>query len=190
MRRKESKLTIEKDWAITETEFEKLESKFGQLCEFQAWQLYRKNSRLSHTDEQVDIAQRLRIALMRAASYYKRQTYIKRCLELCTKYAYDEFTNSMVASLQNLWDNKTRHGANRQKFGPHQEKMLARLTRKLVPKKLIPDRHAELTIDEVFAAYCKSVTWNELKAMGKEISREKAIRSNLVSLSEFDYFAS
>jgi hypothetical protein len=111
-----------KDWRISEDEYSQLDKEFGCLCEFAAWELYKKNNRNNHTDEQSDIAQELRIALIRAGSYYKRQVYIEKCLVLCHKYAEDEFVRMLVYSLQDLWDNKTRHGANRQKFGPYQER--------------------------------------------------------------------
>ena len=61
---------------VTSEEYEKLDEKFGDLCEYAAWQLIKKNSRNNHTDEQTDISQELRIALIRAGSYYKRQVYI------------------------------------------------------------------------------------------------------------------
>jgi len=95
----------------------------------------------------------------------------------------------LVGSLQDLWNNKTRHGANRQKFGPYQEKILYKLTRKIVPKKERPNKKATLKIDSKFTTYCKAITWNEQKSMGKKITREKVIRSSCVSLSEFDYLA-
>ena len=164
-----------------------LDEKFGDLCEYAAWQLIKKNSRNNHTDEQTDIAQELRIALIRAGSYYKRQVYVVANLELCTKYAKDRFMKCLVGELCELWKNKTRHGANRQKFGPHQEKLLDKLSRLLVPKSERPSKTAALRIDAKFCTYCKSITWNAQKSMGKKITREKAIRSGQVSLSEYDY---
>jgi len=179
-----------KEWRISETEYLLLDKQFGKLCEKQAWILLQKNYRNNHTDEQVDIAQDMRLAMIRAGSYYKRQLFIEKCLELCEKYAPDRFHSLMVESLKNLWLNKTRHGANRQKFGPPQEKMLFRLTRKIVPKKIRPNKKEQLTsIGPTFERYCKSITWNEMKAKGKKITREKAIRSNQVSISEFDFLA-
>jgi hypothetical protein len=175
---------------ITEQEYSLLDKEFGDLCEYQAWQLIKKNTKNNHTDEQTDIAQDLRLSLIRAGSYYKRQVYIEKCLELCKKYAHNEFTRCMVSSLEDLWKNKTRHGANRQKYGPYQEKILDKLVRKLVPKKERPSKKASLEIGKKFVTYCKAITWNQQKSMGKKITREKNLRSGQVSLSEYDYLNS
>jgi hypothetical protein len=179
-----------KKFPVTTAEFEQLEVKFGQLAQYAAWQLIKKNSRNNHTDEQEDIAQELRISLIRAGSYYKRQVYIENCLELCAKYAKDKLMVQLVAALQNLWENKTRHGANRQKFGPHQEIMLEKLTQKLVPKWSRPSPRESLKIDTKFSTYCKAITWNAQKSMGKKITREKSFRASQVSLSQYDYLVS
>jgi hypothetical protein len=178
---------IQNSFPITEEEYRILDKKFGELCEYQAWQLIKKNSKNNHTDSQEDVAQDMRIALIRAASYYKRQCYIEKCLVLCKKYAKDDFIKSLVRQLINLWKNKTRHGANRQKFGPYQEKILDKLTKCLVPINLRPDRKDPLVMDTKFITYCKAITWNAQKALGKRITREKSIRTGMVSISEFDY---
>jgi len=179
--------TIQNAFPVTEEEYLLLNSKFGELCEYQAWQLLKKNTKNNHTDSQEDIAQDMRIALLRAASYYKRQCYIENALNLCKKYANDEFIKSVIKQLINLWKNKTRHGANCQKFGPHQEKMLDKLVKCLVPIKERPDKSAPLKMDSKFITYCKAITWNAQKALGKRITREKSIRTGMVSISEFDY---
>jgi hypothetical protein len=176
-----------KDWKITNEEYNMLNDKFGDLAEYAAWELFKKNSRNNHTDEQSDIAQELRIALIRAGSYYKRQIYIEACFKICMKYAKDEFIIMLLESLENLWLNKTRHGANRQKFGLYQEELLYKLTKKLVPKSKRPNKDALLKIDTKFTTYCKAITWNAQKSMGKKITREKGIRSGQISISEFDH---
>jgi hypothetical protein len=93
----------------------------------------------------------------------------------------------IINELDSLWNNRTRHGANRQKFGAYQEKILDRIVLKIVPKNKRPDRKQNLRIDAKFATYCKAIVWNGQKSMGKKITREKTIRSGQVSLSEFDY---
>jgi hypothetical protein len=180
---------IQNSFPVTEEEYMQLDNKFGELCEYQAWQLIKKNARNNHTDSQEDIAQDMRIALLRAASYYKRQCYIERSLEICKKYAKDDFIKSMIKQLANLWKNKTRHGANRQKFGPYQEKILDKLVKCLVPISERPNKKAGLIMDSKFITYCKAITWNAQKNLGKRITREKSIRTGMVSISEFDYFA-
>lgn len=175
-----------KDFPISDREYEMLEKEFGELCEYQAWQLIRKNSRNNHTHGQEDIAQDMRIALLRAGSYYKRQVYIQECFRICWKQTKDRFIRRQLICLFRLWKNKTRHGAGKQKFGPHQEKIIETLHRQL-PKKNRVDKNAPLVLGPSFSTYSKSITWNELKALGKKITREKSIRSGMVSLSSFDY---
>ncbi len=176
-----------KTWKITDEEYAKLDSKWGLLCEYQSWQLFNKNARTNHTDEQTDISQDIRIALMKAGSYYKRQVYVEKCLDLCKRHIEDEFVYRIWENLFFLWKNKTRHGANRQKFGPYQERLLDRLVRKCVPANQRPRKKAELEMDSKFTTYCKSITWNQVKAMGKKITREKGIRANQVSISEHEF---
>lgn len=178
---------IQNSFPVTEEEYEILNKKFGELCEYQAWQLIKKNTRNNHTDSQEDIAQDMRIALLRAASYYKRQCYIEKSLEVCKKHAKDPVIKSVLKQLSNLWKNKTRHGANKQKFGVHQEKMLDKLVKSLVPSTERPNKKSTLVMDTKFITYCKAITWNAQKALGKKITREKSIRTGMVSISEFDY---
>lgn len=178
---------IQNSFPVTNDEYLNLEKKFGELCEYQAWQLIKKNSNNNHTDSQEDIAQDMRIALLRAASYYKRQCYIEKALSVCKKYAKDDFIKSIINELINLWKNKTRHGANRQKFGPYQEKMLDKLVKCLVPISERPSKKSSLVMDSKFITYCKAITWNAQKNLGKRITREKSIRTGMVSISEFDY---
>lgn len=175
---------------VNTVEYEKLNEKFGDLCEYAAWQLFKKNSRNNHTDDQQDMSQELRWALIVAGSYYKRQVYIESCLELLEEHVdKDSLLGSIVIELRELWINKTRHGANKQKYGPHQEKIMERLVKKIVPKAVRPSKDAPLRMDTKFNTYCKAITWNKQKAMGKKITREKSIRSGQVSLSEYDYLS-
>lgn len=183
------KENICKEWPITSEEYELLDKDFGRLIEHQSWDLIKRNTKSNFTDDQTDIAQCLRIAMMKAGSYYKRQTYIEKCFDLCEKYCTGE-NKKELNNLNDLWINKTKHGANKQKFGPKEEKLLIQLLKKNVPKKQHPDRSAKLKMDLKFATYCKSITWNEQKTMGKKITREKNIRANSVSLSEFDFMIS
>jgi len=106
----------------------------------------------------------------------KKLTYLSFNLKKC-----------VLNELEHLWANKTRHGANRQKFGEFQEQVLERIVKKFVPKNLRPNKYKSLSIDPKFRTYCKNITWNAQKSMGKKITREKSWRSGLVSLSEYDY---
>ena len=175
---------------ISEAEYAELDEQFGRLCHKAAWERIWKNVRNNHTDSQEDVVQELRISLLRAGSYYKRQVYIEECLALCEKYSRDRpMLARIVEELKYLWDNKTHHGANRQKFGGYQERLLFRLTRMMVPSMERPSKRAPLRIDTKFRTYCKTIMWNAQKNRGKKITKEKAIRTGMVSISEFDYLA-
>lgn len=180
-------LDICKTFSINEEEYLELEQRFGRLCWHAAHELKKKNTRNNYTDDPEDIKQTLIMDMMRAGSYTKRQVYIEKCLAAAKAYARDEFMMNIINELENLWANRTRHGANRQKFGKFQEDLLQKIVRQIVPKEGRPNKKENLKIDSKFATYCKAIVWNGQKSMGKKITREKAIRSGQVSLSEFDY---
>lgn len=182
--------TITSNFPITESEYAVLDDKFGKLCHFASWQLQKKNSRNNHTNDPDDDVQELRIALLRAGSYYKRQTYIEQCFSTLEEHVKDPFIKKITIQLQQLWTDRRRHGANRQKFGEFQEIILDRLVKKNVPKKYRPRRDQALVMDSKFSTYLKQIVWNAQKSLGKKITREKQIRSSMVSLSEYDYLAS
>jgi len=179
--------TICNKWHISDKEYETLDTMFGRLAHKQAWDLKRRNVNNNVSEDQEDMVQEIRIALIRAGSYYKRQTYIESCFDALDEHIKDPFTKALVCELKHLWKNKTRHGANRQKFGDYQEVLLDRLLRKYVPKNARPQRNQPLLLDPKFVTYCKQITWNEQKRMGKKITRDKSWMTGLVSLSEFDY---
>lgn len=179
--------TIVKSYPITQDEYEQLDAKFGKLTFYAAWQLKKKNSKNSLTNDTEDDVQELRIALLRAGSYYKRQTYIEDCfaaLEGCVK---DKISKAIVKELKALWKDRRKHGASRQKFGEFQELILDRLILKYVPKESRPVKEKPLAIDGLFTTYCKQIVWNAQKSLGKQITREKSWRTGLCSLSEFTY---
>jgi hypothetical protein len=179
---------IFKNFPVTTDEFDVLNEKYGRLCHKISWDLIKRNGKNNHTDEQEDINQEILISLMQAVSYYKRQTYIQKCLELCQKYARGrKFLFIMVRELQSLWKNKKRHGAGKQKFGVYQEELLEKLVRFLVPKRERPAKNAPLEINSDFGPYCKSIAWNRQRSLGKKISREKPLRMGLTSISEYPY---
>ena len=178
--------SIFKTFPITSSEYEQLESKFGSLSHFIAWQLKRKNAKNNYTEEIEDIAQEIRFSIVRAGSYYKRQIYLEECLEVAKRYVKDKFTLSIVHKLENLWKQRTRHGANKQKFGEYQESILEKIIQ-VVPLNQQPSRNRNLTIDKKFTTYCKAIAWNCQKNLGKKISKERVLRSGMTSLSMFDY---
>jgi hypothetical protein len=177
-------------FSITADEYEMLDKKFGNLSNFQAWQLLKKNTKNNHTNEFEDIIQELRMHLIIAGAYYKRQVYIEKCLIIARKYAKDPFIKNILDELNSLWKNRKRHGANRQKFGPYQEKILNNIVKMIVPPKERPSKKTPLKLDSKFSTYCKAIAWNCQKNLGKKITKEKSIRTGLTSLSEFDYLGS
>jgi hypothetical protein len=183
-------LEICNNFRINEEEFGQLDKKFGRLCWHAAHELKKKNTNNNYTDDPEDIKQELQMSMLRAGSYYKRQIYIEKCLLLAKKYSKDALLSKMVRELDNLWKNRTRHGANRQKFGPYQENLLEKIVRRVVPKLEAPDKNQNLKIDSKFTTYCKAIVWNGQKSMGKKITREKNIRTGQVSLSEYAYLGS
>lgn len=178
---------ITNKFPITSEEYNALDEKFGKLCHYAAWQLKKKNSKNSLTNDPEDDAQELRIALMRAGSYYKRQTYIESCFDVLDQHVKDKFIKAIVKELKKLWTDRRRHGANRQKFGEFQEMILDRLVKKHAPKDQRPDPYRSVSMDSHFFTYAKQIIWNAQKSLGKQITREKSWRTGLVSLSEFDY---
>jgi hypothetical protein len=182
-------LEICNNFRINDQEFNELDKKFGKLCWHAAHELKKKNSKNNYTDDPEDIKQELQMSMLRAGSYYKRQVYIEKCLHASKKYCFDKLMCLILKQLDNLWKNRTRHGANRQKFGKHQEVMLDKIVRFCVPLSERPDKKQNLRIDSKFATYCKAIVWNGQKSMGKKITREKGIRSGMVSISEYDYLA-
>lgn len=182
-------LEICNNFRINDQEFNELDKKFGKLCWHAAHELKKKNSKNNHTDEPEDIKQELQMSMLRAGSYYKRQIYIEKCLSVAKKHCCDYFLSRVIEELEILWSNRTRHGANRQKFGKYQEIILDRIVRDCVPFAERPDKKQTLKIDSKFTTYCKAIVWNGQKSMGKKITREKSIRSGMVSISEYDYLA-
>jgi hypothetical protein len=182
------KNNISDNFPITEKEYFELDEKFGQLTHYISWQLLKKNTRNNHTDDEEDIAQEIKISLIRAGSYFKRQVYIEKCLALCAKYAKGRLNKNLVKSLQNSWKNKTRHGAGKQRFGQPQIDMLEKLVAKFVPEDKRPSKLDPLDVgSKKFAIYCKSICWNTSKHIGKQISKMKLIRNGSVSINEFEY---
>ena len=175
------------NFPISNDEYMDLEKSFGQLTKYASWQLLRKNAKNNHTDDFEDINQELIMSLIRAGSYYKRQIYIEQCFEVAKKHVKDIFISKLLEGLENLWLNRTRHGANRQKYGYYQEELLYRIVKKFVPSNERPRKDAPLKIDNKFATYCKAIAWNAQKSLGRKITKEKTIRSGIASLSDFDY---
>jgi len=182
--------SITDNFPISNEEYMDLEKAFGQLTKYASWQLLRKNAKNNHTDDFEDINQELIMSLIRAGSYYKRQVYIEQCFEVAKKHVKDIFISKLVEGLENLWRNRTRHGANRQKYGAYQEELLYRIVKKFVPSRERPKKNSPLKIDNKFSTYCKAIAWNAQKSLGRKITKEKSIRAGIASLSDFDYLGS
>ena len=178
---------IAKKFPISNEEFEQLDKSYGKLSCYAGWQLKKKNAKNSSTNDPEDDIQELKIAMIRAGTYYKRQTYIEQCFSTLKEHVKDNLIKKLVGSLEDLWKDRRRHGANRQRFGEFHESILDRLVEKHVPTEVAPCRTKPLTIDANFARYCKQIIWNEQRSLGKVITKEKSWRTGLVSLSEHDH---
>ena len=78
-------------WHISDQEYETLNTMFGRLAHKQAWDLKRRNVNNNVSEGQEDMVQEIRIALIRAGSYYKRQTYIESCFHSLDEHVQDQF---------------------------------------------------------------------------------------------------
>jgi hypothetical protein len=182
-------LSVFKNFPVSDKEYQILDKKFGQLCYYASWQLIRKNSANNHQFDLDDVSQELMVAVLRAASYYKRQVFIDTSLSALKNASMDKTSRLIVKELSNLWDNRTRHGASRQKFGDHQEQIMKELCRKFLPPNEIPSMTRELIMENKFLTYCKQILWNATKHLGRKISREKPLRAGQVSLSDHEYLS-
>jgi hypothetical protein len=183
-------LSVFKNFPVSNDEYIKLDKKFGQLCYYASWQLIRKNSANNHQFDLEDVSQELMVAVLRAASYYKRQVYIDSSLTALQSAKLDKTSKFILKELENLWKNRTRHGASRQKFGDYQEQILKDFCKKFLPANLIPPVDRPLIMETKFLTYCKQILWNATKHLGRKISREKPLRAGQVSLSDHDYLSS
>jgi hypothetical protein len=134
-----------------------------------------------------DFKQELMFSVLRAGSYYKRQVYIDSCLSALKNTKMDKCGKDVVDQLSDLWDNRTRHGANKQKFGDYQETILKRCCKEYLSQDKIPKNDAPLIFGTKFSTYCKQIIWNAQRNLGKKITREKPLRTGQVSLSDHDY---
>lgn len=178
---------IYKNFPITTEEYLKLEKKFGQLCYYASWQLTRKNSANNHQFDLDDFKQELMFSVLRAGSYYKRQVYIDSCLQKLQTKSLPKIAKMILEELVHLWQNRTRHGANRQKFGEYQEQILKKMCDNYLNSEEVPNPTNSLLFESKFYTYCKQIIWNAQRNLGKKITREKPLRSGQVSLSDHDY---
>ena len=180
---------ISKKFPITQEEYFKLDEKFGKLCYYAAWQLSRRNSNNNHNFEIEDFQQELMISILRAGSYYKRQCFIEQCFESIKNYGKSKSHKLKLKKLIKLWNNRTKHGANRQVFGEPEEIILEKLVKATTPKINRPSKQSDLLLDGKFFTYAKQILWNCQRSIGKKITKERPIRVGQVSLSDFDYLS-
>jgi hypothetical protein len=175
------------NFPITTQEYQKLDKDFGDLALFAAWQLVSRNKKNNQINEVDDVAQELRMALIHAGSYYKRQVYLESCMKMVREYVTNNKDLIKLNNLEELWKNKTKHGAGKQKFGLKEEEILEKLVNKYVPIDKRPDKKQPLIMDKKFTTYCKTIAWNRQKYLGKKITKERSFRVGCVSLSEHAY---
>jgi hypothetical protein len=179
--------TIFDTYRLNNSEYQEIDVKYGRLCYKIFSELKRKNTRNNYTEELDDVLQDLRIALIKAGCYTKRQAYLQGCMKALKQHLADPFLQLVLAELERLWSRRRHHGAHRQCFGIYQEDMLENLAEKCLPPEAKPDKNAALIVDATFGRYCKAIAWNCQKNIGKKITRERSIRGGLVSLSQNDF---
>ena len=91
-------LYIQKRFPISDKEYKKLEEKYGKLCWYAASQLMLSNKK-SYEDLQ-DYHSEISIGMFRAASYYKRQTFIENVFNFFSNS--DILQNDDLIKLQEL----------------------------------------------------------------------------------------
>lgn len=175
-------------YPVSDEEYEELEKKFDRLCCYVAWQFRKRNVQNMFSRDQCgeDEIQNVRIALLRAACYYKRQLYILACFQVLNEHIKDKPGRMVLEELQILWRNRKKRGAKKQQFGEYQEIILDKLVQYYVPPHKRPPKNPRLVIDKVFSTYAKQIMWNEMRAMGKKMTKEKQHTGGLISLSKFE----
>ena len=178
---------ILKEWPISDEEFQDLEKQFARLSHKQAWTLIKMNYRNNFSDEEEDIVQDMRLGMMKAAAYTKRQRYTVACFEKLREHCHDAKELLLIDEMESIWEERKNPGGGKRKFDKPREKLLEKLVKKYVPEQDRPNRNERLILDARFKTYCKTITWNEIKQKGKRITREKFWRSGIVSLSEHEF---
>lgn len=145
--------------------------------------MHRKNTNNNHNQDPEDFFQELRMSIVRAAVYYKRQVYVEGCFDLASKHIPDSYVG-ILDDLRELWEDRARHGAGKVLFGPDEERELEEIVREFAPPDSWPDKTKPIQVDGMFSTYCKTIIWNAQKTMGKKITREKSIRFGMASLSQ------
>lgn len=167
---------------LSDKEWIDLDKKYGKLCKFQARTLLDKNTTSMHTEDYEDIEQEMRQSMIVAALYAKRHKYIEDCFEIGNKIIKDDKNLFTLNKLESIWRNKAT------RFTRVHDQMLEDLMINCVPENYRPSPNTPLDVDSSkFKAYCKGITWNRCKAMGRKITKERPLRSGIVSLSKFDF---
>lgn len=174
-------MKIFKDYAVTNEEFSQIQSQYGNLVHFASWSFLGGNSLNNHTEDIEDLQQALSMSLVKAGMYYKRQSYIIKGFIVLEEYLLND---EKLKRLKRLWDNRRKHGAYKQTFGPTEEDELDKLLEEYIPEEKRPSKKAALVLDDKFTIYLKSIMWNEKKCIGKKTTREISIRKGCVSISE------
>lgn len=179
-----------KRFSLSNDEWMQLHKQFHKLSCFQARSLVDRNNMGSHTDDYEDIEQEMRQHVVIAAMYHKRQCFIDDSFKVLKGYVKNKKDTREFLQLEMLWVKKRTEDGVKQKFGREQEARLQKMIDELVPEGERPDPSNPLRFTEQFITYCKQITWNRIRTLGRNISKQKPIRSGLVSISSYNYLAS
>ena len=172
---------------ISDEEYHELHQKFDKLCCFAVWQLKKRNQTYDVLSDVDDDIQELRIALLRAASYYKRQSFIEDCFRALSAARLPGPVREVVDELWGVWESRRLHGSERKKFAAYQEEMLWQAVERHVKSAARPSASRPLRVDRRFHTYCKQIVWNAQKTIGKKLTRDKSRRRGESSLTEHEY---
>ncbi len=187
---KKGTLSYLSPFKLTDDEWKQIYNRFWKLGRHQARSLLNGNLKGSHTEDQEDIEQEMFQSMITAAMYHKRQCFIDYCFKSIRKHVKDENVLTKAKELENIWNKKTVKGMVRKKFGINQEKTLYKLVNQHIPQEVRPSPTDPFTFDQNFDKYCKNITWNRIKNIGRKITKERSLRSGMASLSSFNYLTS
>lgn len=183
----ENKITsMFKKFPILDAEYVDVEKQFDKLCCAIAWDLQKKNrnNNCNVETEIEDVIQEIRIAVLEAMCYHKRQIYIDSSFVVALKYCMNADVRTELLNIYDIWQNRKEHGTNRPKFEKQHEDLLEKIVMEYVPDKMLPNKNKPIKIDTEFKNYCKSIAWNRQKSIGRKITKERVIKKGIVSLSE------
>jgi len=139
------------------------------------------SNKKSYEDLQ-DYHSEISIGMFRAASYYKRQTFIEN--------VFNFFSNSDILQnddlikfnkLKKKWEKKSSF------LEPDEDSLIDILEKYKNYCPNAPNYNSPLKFDNKFNIYCKAIIWNTSKSLGQHISKENKHKNREISLDEWKF---